>query len=260
MPILLNHTKIGQGPELFILHGLFGSSSNWRTIASALSSHFTVYALDARNHGNSPWSESMSYAQMADDVAYFFDYHCINKANVLGHSMGGKTAMMLALNHPEKVDRLVIADMSVRSYNDNGYHDKNINAMQSLDLNNLTGGRKQAEALLSEMLNEPRPVIQFMLQNLIIKEGLAKWRINLPVIKQSLKFILQGIEADGRAKFDKPSLFLHGNNSNYVQTHDHELILALFTEATISGMDNAGHWLHAEQPLEFTAKVKEFLT
>ena len=260
MSLLLNHSKTGTGPALIILHGLFGSSSNWRTIATALSSHFTVYSLDARNHGNSAWRDSMSYAEMADDVVRFLDYHSIDRANVLGHSMGGKTAMSLSLNHPSRVNRLVVADMSIKSYPDSSYHDRNIEAMLSLDLAQLSGGRKQAELLLSEKLNEPRPVIHFMLQNLVIKDGIAKWRINLPVIQHSLKSIMRAIDNADQQDFDGDSLFLFGKNSDYVQLQDHEAIMQLFPKAVFSGIENAGHWLHAEQPVEFAEKVKEFLS
>lgn len=262
MSLLLNHSKYGQGPELIILHGLFGSSANWRTVATALSANFTVYALDARNHGNSPWSESMSYSEMADDVAHFLDFHNINKAHLLGHSMGGKTAMTFALNHRQRVNRLVIADMSAKSYIETncGVHKQSIKAMQSLDLTDLADGRKQAELALSARLNQPSPVIQFLLQNLVIKDKLARWRINLPVIERSLKSIMNEIDTVTTPSFDGSILFLYGGDSDYVQPDDHDSIRNSFPNATISGIENAGHWLHAEKPVEFTQKVKEFLT
>ena len=260
MSVLLNHTKFGEGPELLILHGLFGSSSNWRTIANALSSSFTVYTLDARNHGNSPWQDSMTYHEMANDVAHFLDHHQIERAHVLGHSMGGKTAMTFALNHPHRVDHLIVADISVRANQHLGEHERSINAMQGLDLSNLAQGRKQAELYLSEKLNEPSPVIHFFLQNLVIREKVARWRINLPVIKHSLNSIMSKIDTRDDSTFSGKSLFLYGKNSDYVPVQDHELIRQLFLNAAIYGIDNAGHWLHAEQPVEFTEKVKEFLS
>jgi len=262
MSFILNHSKFGQGPDLIILHGLFGSSANWRTVANALSTKFTVYALDARNHGNSPWSESMTYLEMADDVVRFLDHHNIKKAHLLGHSMGGKTAMTFALNHQHRVNRLVIADISAKSYagTNTGVHERNIEAMQSLDLAGLSEGRKQAELILSAKLNESKPVLQFLLQNLIIKDKLANWRINLPIIKHSLNSIMGEIDTISKPTFDGSILFLYGNDSDYIQQHDHDSIRNIFPNATISGIENAGHWLHAEKPVEFTEKVKEFLT
>ena len=261
MSILLNHSKFGQGPDLLILHGLFGSSSNWRTIAKALSLNFTVYTLDARNHGNSPWSDSMAYIEMADDIVRFLDDQNLETAHVLGHSMGGKTAMTLALNHQQRVNRLIVADISIKTYTDHlEDHERNIEAMQNLDLANLTQGRKQAELYMSEQLDEPKPVIQFLLQNLLIKDKIAKWRINLPVIQRSLKSIMHEIDINEQSRFNGHCLFLYGQNSNYVQAQDHESIQRVFPNTVFSGIKNAGHWLHAEQPVEFIEKVKEFLT
>ena len=260
MSFLLNYTKSGQGPDLIILHGLFGSSSNWRTIANSLAPDFTVYTLDARNHGNSPWSDSMTYLEMADDVIRFLDHYGIDKAHLLGHSMGGKTAMTVALNHPQRVNRLVIADISVKSYPNTQVHERNIGAMQSLDLTNLSEGRKQAERMLTEKLDEPKSVIYFFLQNLILKDKLAKWRINLPVINRSLKSLMDEIDTSEQLSFDGRSLFLYGANSDYVEPGDHDSIKSIFTNASLGSIENAGHWLHAEQPVEFTEKVKEFLS
>lgn len=259
MSILLNHTQLGEGPELLILHGLFGSSSNWRTIAKALSSTFTVYCLDARNHGNSPWQDTMSYREMADDVAYFMDYHNIDAAHVLGHSMGGKTAMTLALNHPQRVDHLVVADISVRANVHRPEHERSIDAMQSLDLDSLSQGRKQAERYLTEKLNEPGAVIHFFLQNLVIRDNVASWRINLPVIKRSLKTIMDEVDTQESPIFSGPSLFLYGEKSDYIPRQDHESIKQIFPNAELYGIENAGHWLHAEQPAVFSDKVNKFL-
>lgn len=261
MSFLLNHSKYGQGPALLILHGLFGSSANWRTVANILSNDFTVYTLDARNHGNSPWSDSMSYSQMSDDVARFLDHFDIEKAHLLGHSMGGKTAMTFALNHARRVNRLVVADIAPKSYikTNAGMHVRFIDAMQGMDINQLPGGRRQAEQILADRLNEARPVVHFLLQNLLIRDRRASWRINLPVIKHSLNSIMGGFDTDKAPIFGGSSLFLYGKNSNYVEPHDHESIRKLFPNAAILGIENAGHWLHAEKPEEFTNKVKEFL-
>ncbi len=257
MPVLLNHTKIGTGPELVILHGLFGSSSNWRTIANKLADDFTVYALDARNHGDSPWSDSMTYQEMAEDIAHFLDAQQIQNTNVIGHSMGGKTAMTFALNFPDRLNKLVIADITPKAYSHGDSHKYYIDTMRSLDLNQLSG-RKQADLFLAEKLNEPKPIIQFLLQNLVFKNEHYSWRINLPVLDQSLTTIMGPISTSKSSKH--PSLFLHGKNSNYVQPADHALINSVFENAVIKDVDNAGHWLHAEQPEQFTRLVKQFLT
>ncbi len=257
MPVELNYTKIGEGPALIVLHGLFGSASNWRSIANKLSDEFTVYTLDARNHGESPWADSMSYMEMAEDIANFIDQHQINNANVVGHSMGGKTAMTFALNHPEKLNKLVIADIAPKAYSHGGSHKYYIDNMLKLDLEQLQG-RKEAELYLTEQLNEPKPVIQFLLQNLIFKDNRYKWRINLNSLDQNLASIMGEIPAPGSSNHS--SLFLYGENSNYVQLTDHELINSLFKQCSIQSISNAGHWLHAEQPVEFTRKIREFLS
>jgi len=256
MSVKLNHTKIGSGSELIVLHGLFGSSSNWRTIAAKLADQFTVYSLDARNHGDSSWSESMSYNEMAEDVVHFLDDHQIQSADVIGHSMGGKTAMTFALNYPNRLNKLVVADIAPKIYAHGDSHKYYIDAMLSLDLN-LIKERKQAEFILTDKLKEPKPVIQFLLQNLVFKDKKFSWRINLPTLEQSLEFIMGDISTDQQS--DHPSLFLYGSNSNYIQLADHALINSVFPQSMIKQINNAGHWLHTEQPEQFASHVKQFL-
>lgn len=257
MKLLLNHTKTGQGPALVILHGLFGSSSNWRNITRALADAFTVYTVDARNHGDSPWADSMTYADMVNDVIRFLDHEGINRCHLIGHSMGGKTAMTVALKHPDRLERLVVADITPRAYQHGDSHRQYIDAM--LDLN-LSGGRSQAEIELSKAINEPRPVIQFLLQNLVFKDGQYRWRINLPVLARSLPVLMGDIDQDGLRTCEVPVLFLYGNNSNYVQAQDMELIRSLFSRASFQAVDNAGHWLHTEQPTAFISATRQFLS
>ncbi len=255
-PVELNYTKIGNGPALIVLHGLFGSSSNWRNIANKLADDFTIYTLDARNHGDSPWANTMSYEEMAADVAGFIDRQQIKNAAVIGHSMGGKTAMTLALNHPDKLDKLIVADIAPKAYSHGGSHKHYIHNMLKLDLD-LLQQRKQAESFLTDQLNEPKPVIQFLLQNLVFKNNRYQWRINLRSLEQNLAVIMGNITTAGLS--DHSSLFLFGENSNYITADDHSLIKTLFNSATVTGVANAGHWLHAEQPVEFTEKVRRFL-
>ena len=259
MPVDLNFSQTGQGEDLIILHGLFGSSSNWRSVARALSLNHTVYTLDARNHGDSPWSESMQYNNMADDLANFISRHNLKSAHVLGHSMGGKTAMTFALNYPELVKKLIIADISPQSYTHGNEHHRFIDAMLALDLEGLTGGRKQAQLELTRTLKEPGPVIQFLLQNLNFKNERYQWRINLPVLRDSLKHIMGNIDVSNTNQSEVKSLFVYGKTSNYVTQEHQPQIKRLFPNASFIGIDNAGHWLHAEQPQKFIEAVNGFL-
>ena len=257
MSLDLSYSKIGSGPAVIILHGLFGSASNWRSIANKLADEFTVYTLDVRNHGDSPWADSMDYLDMADDVAHFVAQHQIDSPTIIGHSMGGKIAMTVALNHPEMLGKLVVADIAPKAYSHGGYHKYYIDNMLKLDLEQLQS-RKEAEFYLIKQLNEPKPVIQFLLQNLVFKDNRYKWRINLNSLAQNLSAIMGEIPSSESS--NHISLFLHGENSNYVQSTDHTMINSLFKQASIQGIANAGHWLHAEQPVEFIRKVRGFLS
>lgn len=247
--------EFGQGEPLVILHGLFGSSDNWFSIAPKLAGQFHVFTLDLRNHGQSPHSDEMSYPVMARDVVEFLDGQGLASANVLGHSMGGKTAMQLALDFPERVERLIVADIAPRAYALE--FEPYFQAMLALDLKKFKSRMQVEEALASSV---PDLVIRrFLLKNLGHNpDGSYFWRINLPGIHKNYP---QNCEAmTSEKQFDKPVLFLSGGKSNYVSEADHPQILKLFPRAQFEVIRGAGHWVHADAPGEFVEEVRSFLT
>jgi len=238
----------GKNP-LLIAHGLFGSARNWGVLARRLADRRKVIAVDMRNHGNSPWSDGNSYADMAGDLAGVID----GQADVLGHSMGGKAAMLLALSQPDKVSRLIVADVAPVAYD----HSQNllIDAMQSVDLARV-GNRRDADQMLAGAVPEDA-VRAFLLQSLDLKGETPRWMLNLDVLRAEMPKII-GFPAV-TARFERPALFLTGDRSDYVQNSDHARILELFPMAEFRQVENAGHWLHAENPRMFESEVRAFL-
>lgn len=235
------------GTPLLIAHGLFGSARNWGVIAKRLGATRRVVAVDMRNHGDSPWADSHSYPDMAEDLAEVVD----GRWDVLGHSMGGKAAMVLALTRPEQVNRLVVADIAPVGYSHTQAH--LVEAMAGLDLSGI-GLRSEADLALSATVPDAG-VRAFLLQSLDLKE--KRWRLNLPVLGREMDRILGFPEIAGR--FEGPVLFLSGATSDYVRREHRERILELFPAARFAKIPGAGHWLHAEKPREFEAAVAAFL-
>lgn len=238
----------GDRPPLLIAHGLFGSARNWGVIAKRLSGDRRVLAVDMRNHGDSPWAESHGYGDLASDLADTLGGAC----DLLGHSMGGKAAMMLALTRPDLVNRLIVADIAPVTYSHTQSH--LIDAMNGLDLSQV-GLRSDADRLLAESI-EDRGVRAFLLQSLDVRE--KQWRFNLPVLKSQMDQIIGFPDIGG--SYDGPVLFLSGAESDYVQKGHRDRIKALFPNARFAKIPGAGHWLHAEKPREFEAAVAAFLT
>lgn len=234
------------GTPLLIAHGLFGSGRNWGVLAKRFSEARPVIAVDMRNHAGSPWYETHSYFDLATDLAAVID----QPMDVLGHSMGGKAAMVLALQHPEKVNRLIVADIAPVTYT----HSQNgpIEAMRKVDLASVTN-RAEAKAQLGDL--EPG-VPDFLLQSLDLKE--KRWRLNLDVLQAEMDKIIGFPQING--VFEGETLFLSGGNSDYVQRDARDQIKALFPNANFAKIPGAGHWLHAEKPREFAAAVNAFLT
>jgi esterase len=232
-------------PPLLIAHGLFGSGRNWGVIAKRLSDERQVIAVDMRNHGSSFWHDSHAYEDLADDLAGVIP----ERADVLGHSMGGKSAMMLALRHPEKVGRLIVADIAPVSYGHS--QQQNIDAMRRVDLSRVTN-RAEAAAQLQGL--EPG-LSDFFMQSLDMKE--KRWKLNFDALEGNMGSILSFPEVIGR--FDGPVLFLTGALSNYVLPEHRDRIKTLFPKARFAKIPGAGHWLHAEKPREFEAAVRTFL-
>jgi esterase len=241
------HGTAGDRPPLLIAHGLFGSARNWGAIARRLSGDRQVVAVDMRNHAESSWSDAHGYEEMAADLAEVID----GRWDVLGHSMGGKAAMSLALVHPEKVSQLVVADISPVAYGHTQSH--LIDAMEALDLSSIET-RGDADRALAASI-EDDGVRAFLLQSLDVKE--QRWRLNLAALRAEMPRILSFPELDGQ--FEGNALFLSGAVSNYVLPEHRDRIKSLFPNARFAKIPGAGHWLHAEKPREFEETVRVFL-
>jgi pimeloyl-ACP methyl ester carboxylesterase len=252
----LNHKSYGNSRDpIIILHGLLGMLDNWQTQSKKYAdAGFKVYAVDQRNHGKSPHSDTFNYEAMANDVRDFMKQHQLSSAHVLGHSMGGKTAMQFALMNPELVDKLVIVDVAPRRYA--SAHDDILDAMCSLKLRELST-RQQADDAIAKRI--PAFLLrQFILKNLTRTEsGELKWKVNLSIIKKHYSEIADDITAHG--VFDQPTLFIKGGRSTYITNDDKPRIKKLFPRSTILTIKDTGHWIHSEKPEEFGNSVLKFL-
>ncbi|HET6567594.1 MAG TPA: alpha/beta fold hydrolase [Rhodothermales bacterium] len=247
----------GSGHPLIVLHGLLGSGGNWHTLSSRwFGQHFAVYAVDQRNHGRSPHSPESDYEAMVSDLLEFMGDHGLASAHVLGHSMGGKTAMHLALSHPERVDRLVVADMAPRAYPPS--HDVIFDALQSIDLSKY-GSRQEIERTLAQKIPDVG-TRQFLMKNLTheAESGGYAWQLNLEAIYNGYDRLNEPVTSD--KTFDKPALFIRGERSDYVRDSDIPGIKWLFPEAEFVTIPKAGHWVHADAPEAFASAVLQFLT
>lgn len=250
----LNHKTFGQGPPLIILHGLFGTLDNWQTLAKRWAEHYTVFIIDQRNHGRSPHLGAHSYPLMAEDLKAFMEANWMYEANLLGHSMGGKTVMQFATHYPEMVDKMVVVDIGPKPYV--GGHEAIIKALNALDLNQIED-RKQADATLATDIPD-FGVRQFLLKNLTReKSGGYRWKMNLPVLTRDYTAILENISP--AETYEGPSLFVRGEKSNYIQDGDLPLLQSHFPSAELITILNAGHWVHAEQPIALFEAVSNFL-
>lgn len=241
-------------PPLVIAHGLYGSARNWGVIARRLADRRDVIAVDMRNHGESPRFATQSYPEMAEDLAQLIG--AIGApVDLLGHSMGGKAAMQLALTRPELLRRLVVADIAPVAYaHDQSHHAR---AMMALDLAGVAT-RGEADARLAALIDDPG-LRAFFLQSLDLKApGGPRWRLNLPVLEAEMPKIVGWPGTTG--SFDQPTLFLTGADSSYVRPEHRETIRALFPKARFAKLPDTGHWLHAEKPREFEETVRVFLT
>lgn len=244
---MLEYQSFGEGDPLLIVHGLYGSGRNWGVIAKRLADERRVVTVDMRNHGASPWFDTHSYRELAQDLAEVLDD--IGQADVLGHSMGGKASMTLALEYPNIVNSLTVADIAPVGYSHTQM--PMIEAMRRVDFAKVN---KRSDAL--PMLGDIDPgVASFLLQSLDITG--QKWRLNLDALAREMPEIIGFPEIEGR--YDGPTLFLSGANSDYVLPAHRGTINALFPKAKFAKIPDAGHWLHAEKPREFEAAVRAFL-
>lgn len=251
--MILNIVETGEGPALVMLHGLMGSAQNWGGLAKRLGQRHRVLALDARNHGASAHAAGMDYAAMAADVAETLAARGITRAAVVGHSMGGKTAMMLALAAPALVSRLVVADMApVRHAAPSRAYVDAMCAMQ------LRAGMTRRDAMAALQHVVPQENIRaFLVQNLVFGEGAPRWRIGLANIAAGMDAI-EDFAAPPGARCTVPALFIRGSRSDYVQPAHMAAIRALFPAARHATLE-AGHWVHSEDPAGFLALVEPFL-
>lgn len=254
MSVKLASRAYGEGPPLVVLHGLFGSGRNWHTIARELAKTHRVHAVDLRNHGRSPWAEPMTYSEMIDDLRLFLDEHGLERASILGHSLGGKTAMLFALLYGQMVESLVVVDIAPVRYGHT--YLAHVEAMQAVRLGDCAD-RRQVERELARGV-EDATLRTFLMQNLVSRKGCYAWRVNLEAIGASLQDLsgfpdVEGLDYGGR------TLFVSGDRSDYVKP-DHEYeVRELFPWAEFEVIPDAGHRVHADQPGPFLERVAAFL-
>jgi esterase len=253
--VKLHLRKIGEGKPLIILHGLFGSSDNWQTLAKKFSeSNLAVYLIDQRNHGRSPHSETFSYHDMGEDIYELMNDEKINSAFMLGHSMGGKTAMDASMHHPEKISKLIVVDMTPKKY---PVQNKDVsNALLTINPDEIKT-RKEVEGQLAQKISDAG-TLQFLLKNLYWKENnTLAWRFNLNAISENIEKMSAAV--DLIKPFEKPALFIRGEKSNYISKEDEPLIKKYFPNAEIKTAPQSGHWVHADNPEWLLENCLEFL-
>jgi len=263
----LFYRVIGEGNPLIILHGLYGSSDNWVSIAKELSKHFKVFILDQRNHGQSPHDTEHSYNVMSKDLLDFYEDLRFNKAVLLGHSMGGKVAMQFAIDYPEKVSKLIIVDIAPWSHlsgNETSErlveeHRQIIKGLMSIPINTITS-RTEANEILSHWVKS-EGVRQFLLKNLKRDaEDSFTWRFNLPVLALNINLLVDGITPECKnTRSEIDTLYIRGEKSNYIPENRIEEIKNTFPVSKVVTVQGAGHWVHAEKPNEFLSEVNSFL-
>lgn len=248
----LNYKKIGEsGPELVIIHGFLGSLDNWYSVAKKLGQDYTVYLLDARNHGLSPHDDEFSYPIMAQDVKEFLEQHNIGKASIIGHSMGGKIAMEFALEYPSLIDNLIVVDIAPKAYP--VHHREILDALLGLDIDHLQS-RQEADEQLAKSIDE-FGVRQFLLKNIDRKaEGGFRWKMNLKLLNEKVEEV--GKSQTGYSTV--PTLFVRGERSDYIKDTDENDILEIFPNSTFADLPT-GHWVHAEKPDLFYEVAVDFL-
>jgi len=251
---LLNFKQAGRGESIILIHGLFGSMDNLNMIARALAKTHLVTSIDVRNHGNSFHKNTMSYNELAQDVITTLNHLNITKTALLGHSMGGKIAMQIALEYSERVNNLIVADIAPVQYP--AHHLTIINGLKSIDLN-LINNRKDAHIQLANFVNDAG-VRQFLLRNLTTNEqGVFQFKCALDYISNCYEQIMEAYQ--GEQSFSGKTLFIKGGNSDYIKAEHREIIIKLFPNSSAKIISGAGHWLHAEKSVAFNKIVSDFL-
>lgn len=252
---VLHSNILGSGKPLLILHGFLGMSDNWKTLGSKCSEHgMQVHLIDQRNHGRSFHAEEFNYDILAEDLRNYIEQHELRDVIILGHSMGGKTAMQFAVRYPDLIQKLIVADIAPKYYPP--HHEYIINGLNHLDFG-VIKSRGEADSELSKYIQE-KGIRQFLLKNLYwVEKGKLAFRFNLEVLSHKMEEIGEGLSAIDQ--YNGPTLFLRGDKSEYIIPSDGEIIRRHFPNAVIESIDHAGHWLHAENPTQFFNKSFNFI-
>jgi esterase len=251
--MLLHYKSFGEGNPLIILHGFLGSLDNWQSIAKELAANYQVFILDVRNHGKSFHDNKHDYISMVEDLHFYVNHLGFSKINLLGHSMGGKIAMSFALNYPLLVSHLIVVDIAPKIYLPG--HEDILHALSKVNPKELKS-RQEAVDIISTYIQDSS-VVQFLLKNLDrLGDGTFGWKMNLPVLIDQYKEML---DFPSKGLFDGPTLFLKGEKSDYILPSDEPIIHQYFPKAKIVSIKNAGHWVHAENPVDFISETSIFL-
>ena len=252
---VLHSNILGSGKPLLILHGFLGMSDNWKTLGSKYSEHgMQVHLIDQRNHGRSFHAEEFNYDILAEDLRNYIEQHELRDVIILGHSMGGKTAMQFAVRYPDLIQKLIVADIAPKYYPP--HHEYIINGLNHLDFG-VIKSRGEADSELNKYIQE-KGIRQFLLKNLYwVEKGKLAFRFNLEVLSHKMEEIGEGLSAIDQ--YNGPTLFLRGDKSEYIIPSDSEIIRRHFPNAVIESIDHAGHWLHAENPTQFFNKSFNFI-
>ena len=251
---VLHSQILGAGSPLLILHGFLGMSDNWKTLGNKFAANFEVHLIDQRNHGRSFHSDDFSYELLAQDLLHYMEHHQLDNAHLVGHSMGGKTAMFFAVSHPEKVNKLLVADIGPRYYS--AHHHDILEGLNAVDFTEVAS-RRAIENVLSEYVSE-FGVRQFLMKNVYrVSKDEFDYRFNLRALTDHYDEV--GVALPPLTQFNGKTLFLRGENSGYIDDNDRNLIVAHFPNSEIVTVKNAGHWLHAENPTDFYNEVVSFL-
>lgn len=255
--MILHHRILGDehptASSIVILHGIFGTSDNWQTFGKALAERHRVVLVDQRNHGQSPHSTEFNYPAMADDLKTLIEEQQLTRPMVLGHSMGGKTAMFFAVQYPELLSKLIVVDMAPRAYP--VHHQTILDAFAAVKINQIQS-RQEAEDQMKPLVSE-RGVRQFLLKNLQRTDNGFSWKLNLPVIRDNIEAVGAAVPDD--SPVENLALFVRGANSDYIKPEDEALVKRIFPNAQVATVKGAGHWVHAEQPDALLKVVTSFL-
>jgi esterase len=251
---ILHSVILGNGEPLIILHGFFGMGDNWKTLGNKFSEDYEVHLIDQRNHGRSFHTDDFSYELMVEDLKNYIEYHKLNRVNLIGHSMGGKTAMLFAVEIPKKVNKLIVADIAPKYYP--AHHQFILEALHAVDFSKVKS-RNEIDLIIQRYIHEIG-IRQFLLKNVFRKsKDEFAYRFNLDSLTANIEEI--GVGLPSMTQFDGPTLFLKGENSGYISLEDEDLIHAHFPQSKLVIISKAGHWLHAENPSDFFSIVHKFL-